>query len=152
MTYPGRAAQFWTKWPVLLLLLALPAEARQDALEPVRATTHHHPITRSPAVAARNGQNRPMPNAASPSRPAGVVRTPVLQPIMSLEEQGALFRARKRAATDSARVLHRDRPERPFREQLDEPEWLRAELAPPRLSCEPEPPAPEPRRYYWRLD
>jgi hypothetical protein len=43
------------------------------------------------------------------------------------------IRQRKRMITHSARILHPDEPERPFRSDEGEPTWLADELRPPDL-------------------
>jgi hypothetical protein len=71
----------------------------------------------------------------------------------SSSEISELTKAHRRLISDSAAVVHPDEVQRPFDTSLDdEPPWVTSALAPPRLSCEPEPPAPEPSRPFWRLD
>jgi ribosomal protein L37AE/L43A len=58
----------------------------------------------------------------------------------------------RRRISDSAAVTHPGEPERPFTTDESEPDWVTEELRPPRLAYEREPPAPEPRPPFWRLD
>jgi hypothetical protein len=51
-------------------------------------------------------------------------------------ERNTAARLQRRRVTDAALVVHPDAPERPFRSDESEPDWLRVELAPPRLACE----------------
>ena len=55
---------------------------------------------------------------------------------ISLRQQRKLDALARRRITDAALVVHPDAPERPFRSDESEPDWLRDQLKPPTLACE----------------
>jgi hypothetical protein len=94
-----------------------------------------------------------MPSRRRNTEPCQLVRRKrFCSPACRSRFQGAQFRERKRALSDTDAVLHPGEIQRPFRTDESEPDWLTAELAPPRLACEPAPEPPEPRTPFWRLD